>query len=648
MVGKVALTLLAIMAAFMVNASSAAAIPPHQDPDSALWVFDGVSLLNKYSEALDNVLGRDATAVSALQEQASRANIPSELGDSVDDFLSSGDTLAQLIPEIESDLEMSRIMLGQFRTDESEASAAAAKEKLTRAYKQLEVMEREAKTTGGWWKAGSAKLGSALMDAYQGVLDRLEELLRLLDLLGQMSSNLAEQSATVAVPLSHTAVSLWVEPLSAFVGDTVEFGGELSSESQPLPGRKVTILLGGAPVSEEITDSKGIYRGRITLPYRYVPEMTLQTIYYPRGDDIGLYLGSSSPEVTVTVLYYVTRLKLEVPENAYPGLGLVLKGQFDYGDSPSPQDRSLQVYWNGSLAAEKTVAPTVFTLELEVAPETNLGKHRLSVYVSPDKRYGPASADADVEVVKLTPVIELDAPAVVLLPLSQDIQGRVYSSLGPLQQASVRISLGDWETTTRTGNEGTFHARLGTGLSLTLVGSQALQASVRPTEPWHQASSSTVNLVMINLANIAGLVLVLAISVLLGVRQWRRRPAPMAAPAVPQPSSALVGKESHPPQPELLKPEPEGSPQSILVTLYRGVLRLVQMLTAVLLRKNHTLREYAQECAPKLGPLAGYFQELTDIMEKALYARQRPEQADAVRGTKLTRKLLEEVDHENS
>ncbi|MDP2727797.1 MAG: hypothetical protein Q8P59_09675, partial [Dehalococcoidia bacterium] len=282
MVGKVALALLAIMAAFMVNASSAAAIPPHQDPDIALRIFDGVSLLNKYSEALDYVLGRDATAVSALQEQASRANIPSELGVSVNGFLSSGDTLAQLIPEIESDLEMSRIMLGQFRTNEAKASAAAAKEKLTRAYEQLEVIEREAKTTGGWWKADSAKLGSALRDAYQGVLDRLEELRRLLDLLGQMSSNLAEQSATVAVPLSRTAVSLWAEPLSAFVGDTVEFGGELSSEGQPLPGRKVTILLGGAPVSEEITNSKGIYRGRITLPYRYVPEMTLQTIYYPR------------------------------------------------------------------------------------------------------------------------------------------------------------------------------------------------------------------------------------------------------------------------------------------------------------------------------------------------------------------------------
>jgi len=648
LVGKVALAVLATMVALMIHASPAAAIEPHENPNTAPWVFDGVSLLNKYSEALDYVLGREATAVSTLQEQASRANIPTELIDSVDGFLSSGYALAQLIPEIESDMETSRKMLGQFRTDEAKASAAAAEEKLTQGYGQLEVMEREAKATGHWWQADSAKEGSALRDAYQGVLDRLDQLRHLLDLLGQMSDSLTEQSVTVAAPLRSSALSLWVGPLSAFVGDTVEFGGELSSEGQPLPDRKVTILLDGAPVSEEVTDSRGIYRGRITLPYRYVPEMTLQAIYYPQGDDVGLYLGSSSPEVTVRVLYYETRLNLEVPRDAYPGRRFMLKGRFDYGDSPSAETRSLQVYWDGSLAAEETVVTTTFTLELELAPEAKLGKHRLGVYASPDKRYGPARAGADVEMVKLTPVIEVDAPRVVLLPFAQDIRGRVYSSLGPLQRASLRVTLGDWETTTRTGSKGTFHVRLGTGLSPTLVGSQALEVSVTPTEPWHKPSSSAVDLLIINLANIAGLALMLAISALLSARTWRRRRSPMAVPTAPQPSPALVVRESHPPQPEPPELQAQGSPQAILITLYRGVLRLVQELTAVLLRKNNTLREYAQECAPKLGPLAGYFQELTVIVEKALYARQHPGQEDAIRGTKLTRKLIEGVEDENS
>jgi hypothetical protein len=659
-----------IMVALMVNASPAAAIEPHEDPDTALWVFDGVSLLNKYSEALDNVLGRNATGVSTLREQASRANIPAELGDAVDHFLSSSHSLAGLIPEIESDLEMSRKMLGQFRTDEAEASAAAAEEKLTQAYDQLEVMEREAKATGHWWQADSAKQGSALRDAYQGVLDRLVQLRRLLDLLGQMRGSLAEQTGALAAVAKGdlekleelitegvlppgllampdksalfrpTALSLWVEPLSVFVGDTVEFGGELSSEGQPLPGRKVTILLGGAPVSEEITDSKGIYRGHITLPYQYVPEITLQAIYYPQGDDIGLYLGSSSPEVTMRVLYYVTGLNLEVPENAYPGLRLMLKGQFNYGDNPAAQVRSLQVYWDGRLAAEKTVTTTTFTLELEVAHEARLGRHRLGVYVSPDKRYGPASAGADVEVVKLTPVIEVDAPAVVLLPLAHDIKGRVYSSLGPLQQAFLRISLGNWETTTRTGNEGTFHARLSTGLSFTLVGSQALQVSVTPTEPWHKPSSSTTELLIINLANIVGLILVLAISFLLGIRQWRRRPAPIAVPAAPQPSPALVVRQSHPSQPMLLKVEAHGGLRATLIALYRGVLRLVQGLTAVILGPSYTLREYVLECAPKLGILAGYFQDFTMIVERLLYSQYTPSEKDI----KYSRQLADKIE----
>ena len=194
MIGRIGLVILGVMVTLLIHASPTAAIEPHENPDTAPWVFDGVSLLNKYSEALDYVLGREATGVSALQEQSSRANIPAELRDAVDHFLSSAHSLAGLIPEIESDLARSREMLRQFRTDEAEASAAAAEEKLTQGYGQLEVMEREAQATGHWWQADSAKEGSALRDAYQGVLDRLGQLRHLLDLLVQMSTSLTEQS----------------------------------------------------------------------------------------------------------------------------------------------------------------------------------------------------------------------------------------------------------------------------------------------------------------------------------------------------------------------------------------------------------------------------------------------------------------------
>jgi len=227
----------------------------------------------------------------------------------------------------------------------------------------------------------------------------------------------------------------------------------------------------------------------------------------------------------------------------------------------------------------------------------------------------------------------------MLLPFAQDIKGRVYSSLGPLKQASVNIALADWEAATRTGSDGAFQTRLHTGLSLTLVGSQALRVAVTPEEPWHRADSLTVNVLMVNLANIAGLLLVLVIPALAGARRWKARIAPATAPTVTPVVPTLI-REELPPQP--LPEEPRG-PRAILLALYRGVLRLVARLTAMMLRPSHTLREYAHECAPGLGPLAGYFQDFTGVVERLLYSRYGCSEKDLNYGRQLAVKIEEAV-----
>ena len=90
------------------------------------------------------------------------------------------------------------------------------------------------------------------------------------------------------------------------------------------------------------------------------------------------------------------------------------------------------------------------------------------------------------------------------------------------------------------------------------------------------------------------------------------------------------------PQAEPAQDEPRGSPGAILIAIYRGVLKLVQRLTAVVLRPSHTLREFVQECAPGLGPLTGYFQELTLVIEKLLYSQYRPTEKDVRDGRQLS------------
>lgn len=628
--------------ASLASAFPALALEPHENPDTALSEFDVVWVLGKYSEALDHVLGRNAAGVEALQEQASWANVPGDLRDTVNIFLSSGYSLAGLLPAIEADMEDWRRMLAQFRPEEAEASSAAAAQKLGQAYSELGTMERGARRTWQSWQAESAPEGTTLRVAYKEVEARLLRLRRQLDLLGEMRRSLTQQTEMVTRTsgLLPTSMTLSMEPMAAFVGDSVEFRGSLTAEGKPLPGRKVTVMLAGSPVSEVFTDSGGFYQGRLVLPYQYVSEMGLQAIYYPQEEDIGFYLGCSSPRVTIKVLYYPTKLSLEVPGNAYPGRKLRLPGSLDYGDSPVPEGRSLLVYWDGELAAEETVA-AAFSLELPVMPEMSLGKHQVMLYVPPQGRYAPAWARTAVEVIKTIPVIDIDAPGVILLPFTLDVRGRAYSPLGPLQDASLGIALGKWEASARSQEDGTFSARLHTGMSLTLVGSQELRVSVTPREPWHRASSLATGLLLINPVNIVGLAIILAIPVFFGAHWLRRRAVRAPATPRPQPVPALVRTESPPRQAKPAQPEARGAPDAVLIALYRGVLKLVQRLTAVVLRPSHTLREFAQECAPRLGPLAGYFQEFTLMIERLLYSRHHPSQADAARGWELSRRLEE-------
>ena len=623
------------------------ALEPHENPDTAPLVFDGVALLQKYSQALDYVLGTNSTAVEQLQEQSTLANIPPQISNTVDNFLSSGHTLAGLIPLVEADLENSKTMLAQYRVDDARQNLMPANDKLNQAYSGLLVMESTASDTGRWWQADSARPGSALRQAYDEVQAKLLGLHQLLDLLNDMYRSLTRTETLPSLRSSN--LSLTVEPETAFVGDKVTFRGVLNSGGEPLSGRIVTLLLDHSPVSSVLTGNDGVFHGEVTLPYRYVPEMTVQALFYPVGNDIGRYLGSSSPVVTVKVLYYDTGLNLEAPHPAYPGRKILLKGSFDYGNNPVAEGRSLSVYWDGELAAEWAVTAN-FSLELPVAANTSLGRHRLTLYVAPLGRYTPSQSVAEVEVTRIAPVIEVDTPGIVLLPFTQDIRGKVYSSFGPLQNANVEITLVNWKASTRTLNDGSFHARLDTGLGLTLLGNQDLRVTVAPAEPWHKAETRTIPLLVINPANITGILLIVIIPAIFGVFRLRRKTVPAANIPAPELVPALVRREN--PRPDMPAPAAKGDPQTILLSLYRGILRLVQEVTAVILLPYQTLREFSRESTPKLGvfgpSLVKDFQEFTLMVERLLYSRHRSTDADTTRARELSRRLMNGVKNEGT
>lgn len=82
--------------------------------------------------------------------------------------------------------------------------------------------------------------------------------------------------------------------------------------------------------------------------------------------------------------------------------------------------------------------------------------------------------------------------------------------------------------------------------------------------------------------------------------------------------------------------ESSQAPEIRILGWYRIVARLLQRITQVLLKPQQTLREFASECSGVLGTAAGYFTELTRIVEKVLYSKHKPTQEDAERSRHLS------------
>jgi len=620
-----------ILAALASMPGYAAALSPHENPSKPSQDFNSVALFWEYSWALDYVSSRDLTRLKMLQNEAFLANIPPDLKGTVQDFLAANQDLANLLSSIDVDLNTARALLSQFRQEDAMAILKAVEGKLPQAHASLGLVESKAQETGSWGQVTSAPAESEVSKAFDEVVSKLALQNKDLDSLAESVETLSK-----GAELRPTSVSLAVEPKMAFVGDKIGFQGRVTSDAEPLGGRRVAILLDGATAADIQTDLDGTYRGELVLPYRYVSEMSVEALYRPQGDDMGVYDGSASPAVAVTVLFYETRLSLETPKKAYPGRTVTLQGKFNYGNDPVPEARQVQVYWDDNPVTEEAVTEA-FAIELPVPSDMSLGKHLVKVQVTPQQRYAPGLFTAELEVTKAAVFIEVDKPGMVLLPFGLTVAGKVYSDLGPLDGASVNIKLGGWEVTTRSANDGTFKVRLNTGMSLTMFGSHKLEVSAVPKEPWNRAGQVSPGLMVINLVNIIGLAFAIAVAFFIFYRvrrAFRRTPEVSLQPGPATPKTRYTAAP---------QPEAPVAPVSILLALYRQVLRLVQSITTMMLRPNQTLREFAQETAPRLGPLAGYFREFTLMIERALYSKHPTREGDVARGQELSKKLEEET-----
>ena len=617
---------------------------PHEDPETAKLAFSGISLFRYYSSSLDSVLQKDAEETEAKLQKMPFANIPECLTETVGSFAAKGIDMSQLVVDIDETLGTLRELLAQSRFEESIELANEVSDKLTQAYGDLDGIEDATKVTGEKLRTTPHSKGG-WSSSYNEVLDRIERIREMLNLykslmadtllgIEELKLQLAEDS------LKPTELTLKVEPTAAFVGDNIHFEGILTSQGECLAGREVDILLNGSQYATSVTGPNGYYQGTLRLPYWYIHEVQVQALYYPRDDDIEVYIASLSPELELEVLFYEAELGLTVEDKAYPGQETTIGGRLDYEQSLSPEERKVELYLDNNFLAETMVSET-FERKILIAPETELGYHTITILAAAMGRYAPVSTSAYLKITRATPIVDMNLPRVAMIPGSIALSGKIYSEVGPVSGAPIKISLGKSQINLVSSEEGTFDTKIKMRMGLSPIGSQDIQIHVIPREPWHDMLSTTRSMVVVNMISSGGiLAILLSLGVLARGRLKRRRRVVLekipawGATAQPQPVQ-VYGDSTLIPLLADKRAESKWEPRSAILNLYRWTVRLIQAITSAMVRPQQTLREFFEENRKSLGPSARFFQQLTRMVERLLYSNYQPTKEDVVKSEQL-------------
>ncbi|MFC1943736.1 DUF4129 domain-containing protein, partial [Chloroflexota bacterium] len=473
----------------------------------------------------------------------------------------------------------------------------------------------------------------------------------LLELTGITIEELLDAAGiTIEDILEPTDISLEVQFAVVFVGDNIRFEGKLTSERGPLARREVDILVSGSRYVTVRTDAYGHYQGVLQVPYWYIPQLDVQALYYPRGKDIGVYLASLSPVIKMKVLFYEAGLEVTVKDKAYPGLETTMTGRFDYGQSPPPSERKVEIYLDDVLISE-VIAQEAFAQEIEIDREADVGEHVITVSSAAAGRYASVDASIVLNVTKATPIFDISIPKVTMIPGSVGLGGKLYSEVGPLSGAVIKMGLGKSQVELVSSEDGTFDTEIDVGMGFGVIGWQELVTRVLPQETWHTSLNTTSRILMVNIVGCGVFfAVVLFLAIYLPGRLRRRLEASPKRPARPVIVTA-------PPEPAptygqsvtvltLTEEREEGSkePRARIFHGYHLVIGLMQGISRAFLKSKpqQTLREFANEASGIFGPAARHFVELTRIVERLIYSRYSPVDEDAERASELSRRVWEE------
>ena len=194
-----------------------------ENPQSAQEIFSSIALLNYYSSSLDYIIQLDQTGSDFNLAKMPFANVPQELDTATGDFASNGLKFTASLVNLFGLWNQQNTNIQQYRLIDAAALYTQITDQLPMAQQQLSQIKASVAVTGVYLNIGSLPSDNGLKPAYDEVMTKIQQLSGMLDLLSHSPGQLAAS-------LKPTALTLLIDPLTAYVGDDVTFKGMLSSQ----------------------------------------------------------------------------------------------------------------------------------------------------------------------------------------------------------------------------------------------------------------------------------------------------------------------------------------------------------------------------------------------------------------------------------
>ena len=609
---------------------------PHENPGIAKESPNLISLLLFYSNVFDLAATRAYTDATSMLDKLEDANVPDDLRYLINRYSTLSQQLFTTLDNLETLLSEVETLIARYQVSEARQMLDNAGVALHDAQFLLDDIEMATSTLGDKLGVFAAKAGSQIRLAYDHLDRALRRLRQLTDEFHQLQASLAEIQGTQAVELIPTELSLSITPASVFVGDNITASGRLTADGNPLANRKLTLLLDDESLVTT-TDLNGLYTTNMSVLHKYGATMTLKAVYTPADDNIDTYQACTSPPVVINANFYPTFLKVSVPETGYPGQSVTISGQIS--PTGGAGDRTVRVLLDDTQLTEE-MKQSQFNIQITLPPQVSTGEHSLTVVVTPQGRYFGVSKDLTINTSRIPIRVEIQKPLLVLIPKSIEVSGEVRRSLGPLEDARVRLSFEDSSTEVKTSANGSFTTTIDVPSDLFSVGPQEFRITIEPAEPWYAPAQITGQMFIISPANI-GLMSAAFVSLGLVVFNRVRPRLPSRREKIVIPEATLqelfIAAQAPRPEHEL------GGIKDRILSAYLNGLGVVEKVTGTPMAPHTTLREFLNTAAPQLPAAIKPFVELTLIAENTFYSAHKFEESTAARAEQLVVIIKEEL-----